>query len=144
MQEGAFTAGEVAVFEGVEQAREAVSAYYERKIRELAAKEAKNPHATQEDLDHEVRTQQADQRSQDVAVKKSANGHERAPRLPEGRKLYTSESIIDRKSVFVGHAIELHHPSEVSSVVVSDVWGPSPNAPDPSVLRITYFRTERL
>ena len=120
MQEGAFTPGEVAIFEGVERAREAISSYYERKMNELAVKEAENPHATQEDFESVNRLRYEEQEAaRDASLLASWDGKHVTPKLPEGRKLYTSEPIIDRKSVFVGHAIEIHQPAEVSQVVVS-------------------------
>jgi hypothetical protein len=120
MQEGAFSPGEVAIFQGVERAREAISSYYERKTNELAAKEAENPHSTQDDLELATKLQYEEQESRQAQQTSShAGGTSTAPAsMPAGRKLYTSEPIVDRKSIFVGHAFELQQPSEVAQVVV--------------------------
>lgn len=117
MHDDAFRQGEVAIFEGVEKAREEVERYYVEKKDQLAAIEAVDPHSTQNDLELANQLQYEEQRS----LQESSQPIPQAQiaSLPEGRKLFTSEPIVDRKSIFVGHAFEIRHPSEVSQVVVS-------------------------
>lgn len=119
MQEGAFNPGDAAIFEGVERARETVAVYYERKISELAAKEAANPHTSQEDVDAAIETQRLEQECRQLSSTSQTPVNEsKRPPLPEGRTLFSSEPITDRKSVFVGHAIAIESPSEVALAVV--------------------------
>ena len=117
MREDSFRPGEVAVFEGVERAREEIERYYVARKNELASIEAADPHANQDDLELSRRLQLEERHA---ATRQS--GPEQTElldaQLPAGRELYTSEPIVDRKSIFVGHAFEVRRPAEVQQVVV--------------------------
>lgn len=117
MHEGAWSPGQVAIFEGIERAREECEAFYERKVAALAEKEAANPHATQEDLDAAQQEALQQHYSQNQPSNQNASVASVYPALPEGCEIYTSEPIIDRRSIFVGHACRLRTPSEVGQVV---------------------------
>ena len=117
MREDSFRPGEVAVFEGVERAREEIERYYMARTNELASIEAADPHATQDDLELAQRLQ-LEERQAITRQMKPEQSERVDAQLPAGRKLYTGEPITDRKSVFVGHAFEVREPAEVQQVVV--------------------------
>lgn len=115
MHEDAWHEGEVAVFEGIERAREDCESFLNDKLAELEAKKAVDDHTTQEDLEYARQLQLEEDMARAELVPKVASRQE--ARLPEGCKLYTSEPIIDRKSVFIGHACKIKSPKEVSQIV---------------------------
>lgn len=119
MQENSFRPGEVAIFEGVERAREEVERYYIARTDELASIEAGDPHATQDDIELAQRLHLEEQQAAARQSTRSEQLERTEAHLPAGRELYTSEPIVDRKSVFVGHAFEVRRPAEVQQVVVS-------------------------
>lgn len=114
LQEGAWTEGEVAIFEGIERAREVCETFYDSRQADLQAKKAVDDHATQDDLELARQLQYEEDSARSHF--NHANITREAVRLPDGCKLYTSDPIIDRKSVFIGHACKLTHPSEVDQI----------------------------
>lgn len=118
MREDAWHEGEVAVFEGIERAREECDNFLNTKLAELDAKKAVDDHTTQADLEYARQLQEEeDEVAATTATLSRATIHQEAAKLPEGCKLFTSEPIMDRKSVFVGHACKITSPSDVSRVV---------------------------
>lgn len=116
MREDAWHEGEVAVFEGIERAREECDNFLAMKLNELEAKKAVDDHSTQEDLEYAQTLQYEEDVAAATASLSRTTVIEEA-KLPEGHKLYTSEPIMDRKSVFIGHACKITSPSDVPKVV---------------------------
>lgn len=131
MHEDAWQPEQVVVFDGIERAKEIVEAFLATKKAERDAKEEANPqysavHQQQppasgsDDVDPALQTQT--KRAENGAAQKNdqlSHGPQNAlpPSLPAGCKLFTSEPIVDRKSVFIGHACAIKDPSEVKRVV---------------------------
>jgi hypothetical protein len=107
--------GSVAVFEGIERAREQCDAYLISKLADIDEKKITDFHSTQDDLEiarhlqYEEEIIQAESQLRTVKLEEA--------KLPEGCKLFTSDPITDRKSVFIGHACRIKSPAEVSQVV---------------------------
>lgn len=116
MHEDAWHEGEVAIFEGIERAREECDDFLNTKLTELDAKKAVDDHTTQEDLELARKLQLEEDASEALAATPRQVERQQA-KLPEGCKLFTSEPIMDRKSVFIGHACRITSPSDVSQVV---------------------------
>lgn len=83
---------------------------------ELEAKKAVDDHSTQEDLEYAQHLQYEEDVAAATASLSRTTVSEEAS-LPEGCKLYSSEPIIDRKSVFIGHVCKITSPSDVTKVV---------------------------
>ena len=99
-------------------AREKCDAFTKHKRSQMAQLEAANPHNTQ----HDIMESESLHKQEQLRQFPSTNGHLSAQspdslKLPEGCKLFTSEPIIDRKSVFVGYACLISHPADVSKVI---------------------------
>jgi hypothetical protein len=117
MHEDTWREGEVAVFEGIERAREECDSFLNDKLSELEAKKALDEHTTQEDIEFARHLKLEETTARADAVPKAALRQEEEAGLPEGCKLYTSEPITDRKSVFIGHACKINSPTDVSQIV---------------------------
>lgn len=116
LREDAWHEGEVAVFGGIERAREECDDFLNAKLDELDAKKAIDDHSTQEDLEYAQNLQYEEEVAAAAAsLSKTAISGE--ANLPDGCKLFTSEPIVDRKSVFIGHACKITSLSDVSKVV---------------------------
>lgn len=120
----------MAIFEGIERAKEICEAFIQDKRNELVAKEAANPHATQNDselareLQYEQQERDADPSLLGQQMVTSSGAHaagqpngSAVQKLPSYCKIFTSDAIVDRKSVFIGHACSLEDPEDVSKVV---------------------------
>lgn len=109
MHEDTWQAGDVAIFDGVESIRESCERFFDMKSDELAAKELSNPHSAFVDAANEHMTShQPDSGSIEVRTTRIE--------LPPGCTVYSSEAIVDRKSVFIGHACQIDKPEQVHSV----------------------------
>lgn len=115
MHEDTWREGEVAVFEGIERAREECDSFLNDKLSELEVKKVNDDHTTEEDLEQARQMQNEENAARAEAVPRIAPQLE--AELPEGCKLYTSEPILDRKSVFIGYACKITSPADVSRVV---------------------------
>jgi len=115
MHEDTWHEGEVAVFEGIERAREECDSFLNDKLSDLENKKVNDDHTTQEDLEHARQQQNEEDTARAEALPRIA--HQIEAELPKGCKLYASEPILDRKSVFIGHACKITSPADVSRVV---------------------------
>ena len=115
MHPGAWEEGEVAIFEGVEKAREICEHFMLLRKSELEAKEAASPHSNKHD--HSVNHRIHEDKMRESIHPATLTVPLVLAALPVGCKLFPSEPIIDRKSVFVGHACTIQYPSDVSQVV---------------------------
>jgi hypothetical protein len=114
-----WTQDTVCVFDGLQNVTERCLAWYEdklnnEKIGELARDDPKrqlgNEHASARDNNH------VDDGEGDSGL--IPNEHQNPPiALPTGVQIHVADFITDRKSVFVGRACRISHPSEVSDYV---------------------------
>ena len=87
------------------------------KLAELDAKKAVDDHSTQADLEYARQLQAEEDNLASTTITSSKVTNSEEAKLPEGCKLFTSEPIMDRKSVFIGHACKITSPSDVLKVV---------------------------
>lgn len=107
-----FQPGQVALFDGIEKVRENIEEWYsEREAEVLQRKEGDLMHhqKEQESSSKEV-TKKVDQEN---SPSLSSVGIE----LESNIKIYSSEALTERKSVFVGHAVVLNDVSEVPHIL---------------------------
>jgi hypothetical protein len=102
LHEGSWRPGDAAIFEGVEHVREVVGRWYDVKVSEKAALALQR----EEEKQHQHQQQQGSE--QPAVVDATAAPFRAIPppsqlELPKGVKLVSSEPVVDRKSVFVGH-----------------------------------------
>jgi ubiquitin-protein ligase len=103
-----FIPGSVVVFDGLQSVLEQCSKWYRERLSE---KEARNI------LREEQRNQQAFETTiqKDESTTMDIRGTlSSVASLPEGIQLVEAEAITDRRSVFVGRACRITHPSQVS------------------------------
>jgi hypothetical protein len=108
--------GEVAVFDGIERAREIVQQWYEERlgestVREMMREDGKVQHVHRVEVVSASQAKDADSPTGDGVP--ADPGPPLMP-LPEGIEIYEAEPITDRKSSFVGRACRITHPSQVS------------------------------
>jgi hypothetical protein len=106
-----FTAGEVAIFDGIENAREVVQKWYEHRLNtnkaaELLREDSKAHSHSTIDPEHQV---DAEFEANNIVSSSTPNTAE----LPEGVFIWVSDPVTDRKSTFIGRACRITHPSEV-------------------------------
>lgn len=104
----AFTLGEVAVFEGIERAQEAITTWYQE--READAKQRRG-----DVLDHRSIGKEDDGLHMEGSSASACNFDNQISNFEIS--ITSSAPIIDRKSVFVGHAAILNDVSEVPSIL---------------------------
>lgn len=114
-----FVPGEVAIFDGIENVREAIQQWYEEHRNAATAaelqREDERAHALSEsDTSQESTATDAigTLNLSDTAVKP-----EFAVKLPDGVQVFSSEPVHDRKSTFIGHACAITHPFQVPIVL---------------------------
>lgn len=108
-----FRPGEVAIFDGVESVKERVGVWVgEEKDRDLAAELAR-----EHDREREHPAGGSSAAGGKEAVVSVTRVLEVLPELPEGIELVVAEPIVDRKSLFVGRACRITHPSQVPPII---------------------------
>lgn len=101
----AWTAGDVAVFDGIEHVREKATAWYLEKLSEKTASKL------QRELDREQQhPQETEPEPQEQELAKDPPA---AIDLPSGIEFTVAEPITDRKSVFIGRACRITHHEQV-------------------------------
>jgi len=109
--------GGVCVFDGVEWVREACVRWLEERMSELKAGEILREDERAEGRgEAEERTEERERVEADER-KKRAEQSEAEARMPEGVDFTVAEPIVDRKSVFIGRACRITHPSQVPMIL---------------------------
>ncbi|TFY50464.1 hypothetical protein EVJ58_g11039, partial [Rhodofomes roseus] len=107
--------GGVCVFDGVEWVRETCARWLEERMSERRAgeilREDERADARDEPEEAEGRVKAVEERV------KSVEQLEAEARMPEGVEFVVAEPIVDRKSVFIGRACQITHPSQVSTIL---------------------------
>jgi hypothetical protein len=103
----AFVTGQVALFDGVEKARDIINAWLQEH-RSSTTIYKSNQHTIPEDKGMEEHNES------DIDLTRLAITD---PSAKSQVKLFTAESITERKSVFMGHAAVLHDPAEVEKII---------------------------
>jgi hypothetical protein len=111
--------GEVAVFDGVERAREIIQRWYEERVsestvREMMREDGKAQHVHQIIAIPDLQAKSAGSPTGDGTA---AGSGPPLVQLPEGIEIYEAEPITDRKSSFVGRACRITHPSQVRRTI---------------------------
>ncbi|EJU06289.1 imprinted and ancient [Dacryopinax primogenitus] len=107
-----FRLGEVAVFDGVESTKERVGRWFEE---EKGRGEAL---AVQREMERERQTgSETPKAREEPPAPRVPMEVQVTAELPDGIELIVAEPIIDRKSVFVGRACKITHPSQVPPVI---------------------------
>ena len=101
-----FTPDSVAVFDGLQHVLELCSVWYGLRLSEGTAGDL----VREEERSHRVTGNSDVHQSNAPAVEKSAH---LPAAIPEGVELIEAEPITDRKSVFIGRACRITHPSQV-------------------------------
>ncbi|KAL1721668.1 Aldehyde/histidinol dehydrogenase [Schizophyllum commune] len=105
-----FIPGLVCVFDGVQHILEHLTQWYEE---HLSAEKAGD---LQRELEKEAHAEQVHAAEQNDASRHAPRvvvPREPPPPLPEGTEIFEAEPIVDRKSVFIGRAVRITHPSQV-------------------------------
>ncbi|KAG6856039.1 hypothetical protein H0H87_008143 [Tephrocybe sp. NHM501043] len=111
-----WTADSVCVFDGLQSVVERCTAWYENRLSaekagELLREDAKEQSSSSTD------TQTSDTNDHRLLPEDAKSIVASMNTLLEGLELFTAEPIADRKSVFVGRACRISHPSEVPLVL---------------------------
>ncbi|KZT62858.1 imprinted and ancient [Calocera cornea HHB12733] len=110
-----FRPGEVAVFDGLESVKERVGAWFgEERDRELAMELAREHGRERE---HPPGSGSSTPKPKEAIVVSVPRELDVQAELPEGIELIVAEPLVDRKSVFVGRACRITHPSQVPPVI---------------------------
>lgn len=97
------------VFDGLENVRERVATWYQERLSEEKAQDL-----VREDEKDRAHESQPKPPPSGPTKEEGLKEAEYQARLPEGLILSVSEPIVDRKSVFIGRACKISHPSQVS------------------------------
>ncbi|EGN92047.1 hypothetical protein SERLA73DRAFT_191694 [Serpula lacrymans var. lacrymans S7.3] len=103
----------VCVFDGLQNVLERCSAWYEDRLSVEKAGELMRGDAHAREEEH-VSSSITDQKIDDEHVLPRD-----VPALPDGIRIVEAESIVDRRSVFIGRACEISHPSQVPLILSS-------------------------
>ncbi|QRV72953.1 impact-like protein [Ceratobasidium sp. AG-Ba] len=103
----AWAAGDSAVFDGVEHAREKATTWYQEKLSEKSAIRL------QREMDKEARVVEPAHEVEPEPLDEPAVPIE----LPEGIDFAVAEPIVDRKSVFIGRACKITHHEQVPIIL---------------------------
>ncbi|KZO98061.1 UPF0029-domain-containing protein [Calocera viscosa TUFC12733] len=107
--------GEVAVFDGLESVKERVGRWFgEEKDREVANDLAREHERERE---HPSGSGSSTPKPKEAVTVSMPRELEVQAELPEGIELVVAEPLVDRKSVFVGRACRITHPSQVPPVI---------------------------
>ncbi|KAI5893611.1 succinic semialdehyde dehydrogenase [Schizophyllum commune H4-8] len=111
-----FIPGLVCVFDGVQHILEHLTQWYEE---HLSAEKAGD---LQRELEKEAHAEQVHASENDAsrhAPRAILPSREPPPPLPEGTEIFEAEPIVDRKSVFIGRAVRITHPSQVPVIIAN-------------------------
>lgn len=97
------------VFDGLENVRERITTWYQERLSEEKAQDLVRE--DEKDRAHESHPKPP---PPDPTKEEELKEAEYQPQLPEGLILSVSEPIVDRKSVFIGRACKIYHPSQAS------------------------------
>ncbi|KAF8709455.1 aldehyde dehydrogenase family, partial [Rhizoctonia solani] len=103
----AWSPGDIAVFDGIEHVRERATIWYQERLSEKTAGQL------QREIEKESHTHETPPRAEEPLVKELPAPVE----LPAGVEFTIAEPIIDRKSVFIGRACRITHPSQVPTIL---------------------------
>lgn len=111
-----FEKGQVALFDGIEKARELIESWYSERQAD------KPPHELQTyDQDQEKNLHNNDDEDDisEQIQQLSFDNSDRARKTSTAVKLVTSQAISERKSTFVGHAAALYDPADVPVILAN-------------------------
>lgn len=113
-----FEKGQVALFDGIEKARELIESWYEER---QADKPSQGTQIDHTDKVHNDNYNDDDDISDQVRQFSftDSNRHHQAESASATVKLVTSPAITERKSTFVGHAAALHDPADVPIILAN-------------------------
>ncbi|KAG9019680.1 eIF2 kinase Gcn2p negative regulator [Tulasnella sp. 427] len=105
--------GDVAVFDGIEHVKVILGEWYSERLSSGLARQLEHEQEHEGTLQrHKSETDHVPEASVEIAEAASAQAS-----LPPGIKLFESEPIIDRKSVFVARACVITDPAQVQQIV---------------------------
>lgn len=104
----------MAIFDGIENVKEAVVAFYEER---LSAGLAAELHREEERNQATMPSKHDDQPNASPEDESRSVSDRSATELPEGVHIWTAQPIVDRKSTFVGRACQITHPSQVPRIL---------------------------
>ncbi|KAL5527487.1 hypothetical protein ACEPAG_6278 [Sanghuangporus baumii] len=115
-----FLPGSECVFDGLENVRERVAAWYSERLSEEQAQELVREDEREriQEIKHGKETTGKEKEiGKNATVGSSSKAQEPPDALPVGLTLAVSEPIVDRKSVFIGRACRITNPAQVPMVL---------------------------
>ncbi|OCB87513.1 UPF0029-domain-containing protein [Sanghuangporus baumii] len=110
-----FLPGSECVFDGLENVRERVAAWYSERLSEEKTQELVRE--DEKERIQEIKRGKERDVSTDTIVGSSSKEQEHPDALPDGLTLAISEPIVDRKSVFIGRACRITNPVQVPTIL---------------------------
>jgi Uncharacterized protein family UPF0029 len=118
-----FEKGQVALFDGIEKARELIESWYED--RQAHKPTTQGVQTYDEEKEKHLRVDDDDNNDDGISDQirqlsfDNSNRFERARSTSAAVKLVTSPALSERKSTFVGHAAALHDPADVPIILAN-------------------------
>ncbi|KAL1743115.1 hypothetical protein HDZ31DRAFT_83657 [Schizophyllum fasciatum] len=110
-----FAPGTVCVFDGIQHVLEHLTQWYEEHLSAERAGDLQREFEKEQHVE-QVNDASAHSRHERRVVQSSSP----PPPLPDGIEIFEAEPILDRKSVFIGRAVRITHPSQVP-IIVSNI-----------------------
>ncbi|KAG6916482.1 hypothetical protein DXG01_006676 [Tephrocybe rancida] len=112
-----WTADTVCVFDGLQSVVERCTTWYENRLNTEKAGELLREDAREQSGGPTLETPPSEADDHRLSPEDAISIATSMNTLPEGLELFTAEPITDRKSVFIGRACRISHPSEVPLVL---------------------------